>query len=95
MYLHFKALGYQVHVGQSRNLEIDFVLERADERIYAQVCYLLSEESTIERDYRGLESIRDNFTKMVISKDDVCFGTRNGIQHRLAWNVLNEPEPSF
>lgn len=89
MYLHFKALGYQVHVGQSRNFEIDFVLERADERIYAQICYLLAEESIIEREYRSLESIRDNYPKMVISMDDVHFGTRNGIQHRLAWKVLN------
>ena len=92
MYLHFKALGYQVHVGQSRNFEIDFVLERADERIYAQICYLLAEESIIEREYRGLESIRDNYPKMVISMDDVHFGTRNGIQHRLAWKVFNESE---
>ena len=92
LYLHFKALGYRVHVGQSRNLEIDFVLERADERIYVQICYLLADESIIEREYRGLESIRDNYPKMVISMDDVHFGTRNGIEHRLAWQVLSDPQ---
>lgn len=94
MYLHFKALGYQVHVGRSRNFEIDFVLERGDERIYAQICYLLADESIIEREYRGLEAIHDNYPKMVISMDDGHFGTRNGIQHLLAWEVLNESESS-
>jgi len=89
IYLHFKAQGYQVQVGTNRNLEVDFILEKGDERKYIQVCYLLASEDIIEREYRSLETIRDNYPKMVISMDDIRFGTRNGITHYLAWEVLN------
>ena len=88
MYLHFRAQGYEVHVGTHRDREVDFVVEKGDERAYVQVCYLLADESIIEREYRSLETIRDSFPKTVISMDDVQFGTRNGIRHHLAWEVL-------
>ena len=90
VYLHFAAQGYDVHVGANRDSEVDFVAEKGDERLYVQVCYLLVDEQVIEREYRSLEAIRDNFPKMVISMDDAEFGTRNGIFHRLAWNLLQE-----
>ncbi len=88
LYLHFKAKGYEVHVGKSRSLEVDFVLEKGQERIYMQACYMLSDEAVIEREYRRLEAIRDNHPKVVVSMDDAEFGTRNGIRHQLAWDVL-------
>ncbi|MDT8390356.1 MAG: ATP-binding protein [Lentisphaeria bacterium] len=91
-YLHWKSQGYTVHVGRYRDLEVDFVLERDGNRIYAQICYLLADEAVIEREYRSLEMIRDNYPKLVISLDDAPFGTRNGIQHRLAWEVLSGKE---
>ncbi len=87
-YLHWKSQGYEVHVGRQRNLEVDFVLEKDDSRIYAQICYLLADEAIVEREYRGLEMIRDSYPKMVVSLDDFQFGTRNGIQHKLAWEIL-------
>ncbi len=88
MYIHFKSRGYDVHVGKSRNLEVDFVLEKGDERVYVQVCYLLSGDDVIDREYRSLEAIRDSYPKMVVSMDDVQFGVRNGIRHHLAWELL-------
>jgi len=90
IYLHFKAQGYKVYAGTNRNLEVDFVLEKGEDRIYIQVCYLLTDESIIEREYRSIETIRDSFPKIVISMDDVQFGTRKGIRHYLAWEVLND-----
>jgi len=92
IYLHFKAQGYKVHVGTNRNLEVDFVVEKGEDRIYIQVCYLLADEKIIEREYRSIETIRDSFPKIVISMDDVQFGTRNGIRHYLAWEVLNDTQ---
>lgn len=89
-YLHWLAQGYQVHVGRHRNLEVDFVVETNEDRFYAQVCYLLADDAIIEREYRSLESIRDSYPKMVVSLDDASFGTRNGIRHRSAWEVLCE-----
>ncbi|MFW5803232.1 MAG: ATP-binding protein [Verrucomicrobiota bacterium] len=89
-YLYWSAQGYQVHVGRYRNLEVDFVLEKEGQRTYAQICYLLADDTIIEREYRSLEMIRDNYPKMVISLDDVQFGTRNGIHHLPAWEVLRQ-----
>ena len=88
IYLHFTAKGYKVHVGRSRNLEVDFVLEKGQERTYMQVCYMLSNEEVIDREYRSLEAIPDNYPKVVVSMDDAEFGIRNGIRHQLAWEVL-------
>ncbi len=88
VYLHFRRQGFQVYVGAGRDSEVDFVVERGDERAYYQVCYLLGNESTIDREYRALERIRDNHPKAVLSLDDASFGTRNGIRHVPVWEVL-------
>jgi predicted AAA+ superfamily ATPase len=91
IYLHFKAHGYAVHVGTHRNLEVDFVLEKDGETAYVQVCYLLASDEIVEREYRSLEGLRDNYPKMVVSMDDISFGNRNGIRHYPAWELLAEP----
>lgn len=53
---------------------------------YVQVCYLLTDETVIQREFGNLGGIRDNWEKMVISLDDVSLGNRNGIIHHPAWN---------
>jgi predicted AAA+ superfamily ATPase len=95
IYLHFLARGYTVHVGASRDAEVDLVVEKGTEKAYVQVCYLLADAPIIEREYRSLEAIRDNFPKLVISMDDVEFGTRNGIRHHLAWDFLVSTDPNL
>lgn len=88
VFLHYKAHGYDVHVGAHSDMEVDFVVEKGDVRCYVQVCYLLADENIIDREYRSLEVIRDHYPKMVVSMDDVPFGTRNGIHHLSAWDLL-------
>ncbi len=39
--------------------------------MYLQVCYLLSDEDVIQREYRSLRSIQDSFPKYVVSMDDM------------------------
>ena len=89
VYLHYRSLGYAVHVGAMRNLEVDFVVEKDNRRAYHQVCYLLSDPSVIEREFRSLERIGDNYLKSVISMDDVSLGERNGIAHQMLWSLLS------
>lgn len=48
---------------------------------------MLSDESTIEREYSALESIGDNFEKIVVSLDDVTLPLKGGIKHLQAWNL--------
>ena len=42
-------------------------------------------EDTTKRKYSGLLSIRDNYTKVVISIDDLQRPENKGIKHVLAW----------
>jgi len=72
--------GYKVTTGQLGNLEIDFIAEKQEERLYIQVAYLLESESTIEREFGNLLRISDNFPKIVISMDEYWGKNMKGIQ---------------
>lgn len=69
VYLHLKQLGYKLTVGVLPNGEIDFVAEKNGKIVYFQVAYLLSEESTVEREFGNLAKIDDNYPKYVVSMD--------------------------
>ena len=88
VYLHYRSQGYAVHVGTMRDLEVDFVVEKDNRRAYHQVCYLLADPTVVEREFRSLELIRDNYPKSVISLDDVSLGERKGIAHQRLWDLL-------
>lgn len=83
VFLHLSQKGYEVFTGQMNgNREIDFVARRNDERIYVQTTYLMSEESTREREFGNLEAIHDNYPKYVVSLDEWTSGSIvNGIRH--------------
>jgi len=87
VFLEFKRNGYEVFTGTDRDKEIDFVIKKGGNVKYIQICYLLTDETVIMRDFGNLERIRDNYEKMVISLDDISLGNRNGIIHYLAWNT--------
>lgn len=82
---HLISHGYVVYTGDWQKLEIDFVAEKNNERVYIQVAYLLTEQSTIDREFGNLALIRDNYRKMVVSMDAPLTNTVNGIEH---WNLL-------
>ena len=67
VYQHLIRLGYKVNVGQMYSTEIDFVGTKGDDTIYVQASYLISEESTFEREFGNLQKINDNYPKYVIS----------------------------
>jgi predicted AAA+ superfamily ATPase len=56
---------------------------------YIQVCYLLSDETVVEREFGNLAQISDHFEKIVISLDDLNLGNRDGIVHRNAWEFVD------
>lgn len=86
IYLALCRAGYKVYVGVLPNKEVDFVANKASETLYVQCAYLLQDESTIEREFAALETIKDNYPKVVVSMDDVVLPSRNGILHVQAWN---------
>lgn len=82
--------GYTVYVGQIGALEIDFIAEKQEEKIYIQVAYLLNSEKTIEREFGNLMRINDNFPKMVLSMDEYWAKGRQGITRKNIIDFLNE-----
>lgn len=87
VYLCLRRAGYQVYVGTNKETEVDFVAIKGSKRLYFQVTLQLTEKETIEREYRSLLSIDDNFKKFVVSLDDFKLPTNEGIDHISAWEL--------
>ena len=71
--------GYKICVGRVGDKEIDFVGEKDGDKIYIQVCYLLNEESTVNREFGSLLDVKDNFPKYVLYKEGSFKGNYEGI----------------
>lgn len=67
VYQHLVRMGYKVAVGQMYATEIDFVATKGDDTIYVQASYLITEESTFQREFGNLQKINDNYPKYVVS----------------------------
>jgi predicted AAA+ superfamily ATPase len=51
VYLAGLRHNYTVYVGKIKENEIDFVFEKNGKKLYLQVCYLLSDEEVIQREF--------------------------------------------
>ena len=76
----------EVYTGVAKGKEVDFIAQQRDRVIYVQVAYSLHDGQTAEREYASLESIRDNYEKVVVSLDDMTYPSNNGIRHIRAWD---------
>jgi predicted AAA+ superfamily ATPase len=48
---------------------------------------MLVYEQAVRREYASLESIQDNYEKLVVSLDDFCLPSHEGIRHVRAWEL--------
>lgn len=71
--------GYKVCVGRVGAKEIDFVGEKQGDKLYVQVCYLMSDKSTIQREFGSLLEVRDNYPKIVLYREGTFRGNFEGI----------------
>ena len=71
--------GYKVCVGRVGTKEIDFVGEKQGDKLYVLVCYLLSDEATIQREFDSLLEVRDNYPKLVLYQEGSFRGSYEGI----------------
>lgn len=78
---HLLYVGYDVKVGSFHAREIDFVCERANERLYIQVALRLDDQATIDREFGNLLSIPDNYPKIVVSEGGFEGNTYQGVRH--------------
>lgn len=87
VFLQLKRAGYVVYTGAAKNKEVDFVGMKDDRLLYIQVTYSLQDEQTAMREYASLETIRDNYEKVIVSLDDSVWPSNKGIRHMQAWNL--------
>jgi predicted AAA+ superfamily ATPase len=88
VYKELKARGYKVSVGVADQLEIDFIAEKQNDKKYIQVCYSLSTDVAMDREFGNLQKIKDNYEKIVITMDRFFPEERNGILHRYLIDFL-------
>jgi len=81
VYMHLRASGYAVTVGQMGTREVDFVGEKKGEKLYVQVAYLVPDKKTWDREFGNLLRISDNYPKFVVSMDKMIEGGEKGIRH--------------
>ena len=82
VYTYARSKGYDISVGRIGKLECDFILSRNNvDYSYIQVATTIMDSvSTEDREYRPLESIKDNYPKYLITRNDLI-QHRNGIVH--------------
>lgn len=82
VYFYAKSQGYSISMGRIGKLECDFILrDHKMNYAYVQVAYTIAlSKKTEDREYKSLESIRDNYPKYVMTTD-YLLQNRNGIKH--------------
>lgn len=91
VYKQLCFLGYEVNVGVLNAGEVDFVCKKPGKTVYVQVSYIISDESTRQREFGPLEKIKDNHPKYVISATPLLTQRdENGITHLSLRKFLRE-----
>ena len=82
IFFELKRRGYEVWVGKLGELEIDFVVNKADERCYIQSALSVADPEKKEQETASLVRIPDSFRKIVVTKDYMKpWRDENGIQY--------------
>jgi len=90
IFLELLRRGYEISYGKIDNGEVDFVAIKENNPVYFQVAMTTREQSTMERELRSLNIIRDHYPKILITMDDDPPAVYNGIQRINALDWLLE-----
>ena len=71
VYLELLRRGYEVYVGVFKNTEVDFVAVNNEEINYYQVSLTVLDENTLARELKPLQEISDNYSKYLITLDEI------------------------
>ncbi|MDR1100781.1 MAG: ATP-binding protein [Clostridiales bacterium] len=82
VHLELLRRGYKVKIGvlDNNDWEIDFVAEKeGEDKLYLQICYKLDGKDTVDREFRSLLEVKDNYPKYVLYKESSLKGNLKGI----------------
>lgn len=80
VYFELLRRGYDVAIGKVDNLEVDFIANKADNKLYVQVTESMQNEAVQERELRPLKAIKDNYEKIILSLDSGLNRSYDGIK---------------
>ena len=80
VYLELLRRGFKVSIGKSSDYKVDFVAENPHTIKYYQVTKTLLNDDVKEREIRSLESINDNYEKIILTMDRSINNDFNGIK---------------
>lgn len=76
-----------------KQLEVDFVVNNADQRYYIQSAYSIPGEDKLQQETASFKGINDSFKKIIIIKDDIMpYIDENGYNHIGLFDFLLKPE---
>ncbi len=92
VYLELLRRGYRVNIGKTNDYEVDFVAENPNDIKYFQVTKTLLNDEVKEREIRSLESINDNYEKIILTMDKPISRDYNGIKimNIIEWLLSDE-----
>ena len=80
VYFELLRRGYDVAIGKVDNAEVDFIAASADEKKYIQVTESMRSEDVRKRELAPLQSIRDNYEKIILSLETGLDTSYDGIK---------------
>ena len=80
VYFELLRRGYDAAIGKIGNAEVDFIATTADEKKYIQVTESMMSEDVRKRELSPLQSIRDNYEKIVLSLEPGLNTSYDGIK---------------
>jgi predicted AAA+ superfamily ATPase len=88
VYLELLRRGYKIWTGTLRDAEIDFTVKNRNGGIeYYQVSWEISNKETEEREFKPLETIKDNYPKFLLTTESFP-QSRSGIVHKNVFEWL-------
>lgn len=87
VYFELLRRGYKVNVGKNGDTEVDFVAQKQGILHYYQVTADMTNEDTFHREIKPLQTIKDNYEKMILTLDHMTPGDYEGIKviHLIDW----------
>ena len=80
VYLELLRRGYKISIGKTFDYEVDFIAENVNTIKYYQVSRSIKDSKVLERELRSLESIQDNYEKIILTMDKTINKDYNGIK---------------